>query len=240
MKSLLTIPLLSGFKTTVEKGQAVKVGDILARKTALPQQEKIPVSKILSVSPKKVVSYLRKKLGQEINKGEILAKKEGVLKSINILSPITGKIESVNFKDGTLLIVSREIQELIERAPIDAIVEEVDGDKITLSFEGKVMEVEDGRGERAIGSTLVFNKHIDIPDFASEVVDKIIIARSFTNGALAKLNALGASGVMSLEFYDDFPVMVKLTKEQYLELSKTSLPSVIVLGKKKRIIVPIK
>lgn len=239
MKSLLTIQLTPDLEVTIKKGSLVKAGDIIAKRSGKIHKEKIPLGKILSIDSKRITSFIVKKLGSKVKKGEILAKKEGMFKSVRVLSPFSGILESVDLKDGSLLLVSQEVTEVLETSPLDGFVEGATGEEITISFEGKVIEGEKGKGERAIGYSLVFKEHVDMHHFTSEVSGKIVIGKTFTEGARAKLNALGAKGLVSLEYYEDFPVSVKLSEKSLKELVNVHNKNIILLGQLNRIIIPV-
>lgn len=239
MKSLLTIELLPGMEIITQKGSKIKVGEPLAKKPLKVFKEKIPLSKILSIPPKKIISYLCRRLGTSVKKGEILAKKEGVLKNIHILSPRSGFIDSVDLKDGTLLLVSETDKEQIEKSPINGFVESITENQIVISFEGKVFCGEKGKGERIVSQTLTFENKVDMFDFASEVKDKIIIAKTITDGARAKLVTLGAVALVASEYYEDFPAMVVLSEKQLIELKSSKKGNIIILGEKKQVIIPL-
>lgn len=239
MKSFLTIKLSAGFETVVEKGKTVKSAEVIARKKIKEVKEKIPVAKILSISPKRVGSYLTKRLREKVGKGEILAKKDGILKSTRILSPSAGFIDSIDLTDGTLLFISEKSFEIVEKSPIDGMVEGVGSGEITLSFAGKLIEADQGRGGLAIGLPLVFEKKVDIDDFYSEVAEKIIIAKAFTEGGRAKLKALRALGLISLEYYDDFPILVKLNQKKWEQLVLPYQGKLVVFGERKQVFIPV-
>lgn len=239
MKSLLTIQLTSDLELTIKKGNHVKAGDVIAKRSAKLHREKIPLGKILSIDAKKIPSFLSKRLGSKVKKGEVLASKEGIFKSMRVLSPLSGVLESVDLKDGSLLLVSQTLNEITQTSPINGLVEGITSEEITISFEGKVIEAELGKGERVIGHSLVFEDNVDMHHFAGEVADKIVIGKTFSEGARAKLNALGAIGLISLEYYEDFPVLVKVFPKDLKELVAARNKNIILLGQLKSIIIPV-
>ncbi len=182
---------------------------------------------------------MTKRLREKLDKGEVLAKKDGILKSTRILSPSAGFIDSIDFTDGTLLFVCEKSFEMVERSPIDGLVEGIGSGEITLSFTGKLIEADQGRGGLAIGQPLVFEKKVDIEDFSSEVAEKIIVAKAFTDGGRAKLKALGALGLISLEYYDDFPILVKLNQKKWEQLILPYKGKLIIFGERKQVFIPV-
>lgn len=239
MKSLLTIQFPCPLEPVIKKGSLIKVGEVIARRRAKTHKEKIPLSQLLATSPSKITSFLTKNLGEKVKKGDVIASKEGIFKSIRVLSPFAGVLSEVDLKDGSLLLVSEGLTEIIEKSPIDGFVEGVTSEEITISFEGRVIEGEKGKGERVIGQSLVFEDHVDMHHFADEVASRIVIGKTFTEGARAKLNALGAKGLISEEFYDDFPLLVKVPPRDLKELQQLKNKNIILLGQLCRVIIPV-
>lgn len=239
MKSLLAIKLTPESQVLTEKGKKIKTGTVLAKKPAKVHKEKIPVGKILSINSKQITKYLKKKLGTPVSKGEVLAKRESIFKSIQILSPRNGFLDSVDLKDGTLLLVSETKEEQGLSSPVDGIIESISCEEIVISFEGKLITGEKGRGERVFGSVCVLAKAVDTLDFAYEVEEKIVIGKTFTEGARAKLNALGARGLISLEYYNDFPNLLTLSEKKLEDLMNKVPKKIILLGNLGQIIIPL-
>lgn len=239
MRSLLTISLAENFEVVVERGKNVRAGEILARKKSNIHKEKIPLTKILEVKPKDIASYLTKRLGTQVKKGEVIAHKKSLLKNIKILSPVSGIIDSVDLKEGTLLFITKVNEEYTEVSPVSGIIEGVTSEEITLSFKGKVLEAEKGKGEKVIGKAVKFPKHVDMLDFSYEVNGKIVIGKTFTDSARAKLKTIGATALVALEYYEDFPAAAKLADSQLKELLLREFNNLIVIGDKRKIIIPV-
>lgn len=86
---------------------------------------------------------------------------------------------------------------------------------------------------------IIFNvNQLDIFDFASEVSGKVVMAPLFTEGALSKLYALDAVGVISTQFYPQFPAIVVVEKDLYHKLAAVKPGKLILLGSQASIIIP--
>lgn len=239
MKSLLVIPIDNNLQIIVKKAQKVKAGEILAKRKVADYKHEIPLSKILKVKPQKIPSYITKKIGAKVLKGEIIAQKNGLFKNIQILSPAEGSIDSIDVKLGALYLKVKPNEEVYELSPLDSEVEDIRDNEIILAFEGKLIPADGGRGDRAIGVLLDLAKEVDVFDFGNEVCGKILFGKSFTEGARAKLLTLGSKGLISLELYEDFPINVKLNEKQLTKLSGISGKNIMILGEKKSIIIPL-
>ncbi len=238
MKTLLPVTLPHSAKITVKKGDIIKAGEKLARNAVETVKEKIPLSKILSVNPKKISQYLVIKLGSAVKRGQVLAKKSGVFKNIQILSPLNGTIDSIDLKEGTCLLTSHIGKESFEYSPVNGVIEEISHNRITISFDGIVIEAQKGTGDSVAGDVLVIDKDADMLDFSADVFDKIIICRSVSDSALAKLEALNVKALVTTHFYQDFISNVQLNNENYLNLLKKLKKHLIVIGRNNKVIVP--
>ncbi len=239
MNSFITISLVSNLIPIVEKGQKVKSGQVVAKSKLVSIKEKIPLAKILLVDPKKIISHLSQKIGSRIKKGDIIARKSGLFKSVSVKSPIEGTIDSVDLKSGDLFILTREVNNKIEVSPVDGSVDSTDNMQIKVAFEGKLYQGEKGRGKRIVAPIVIFKKVVDMSDFGSEVEGKIVIANSFSEAARSKMGALGVQGLISLESFDDFPSFVQLKKNYLEELVGIKTPQLIVHGDNKLVIIPL-
>lgn len=242
MQSHLILEFSSEFQIVVSAGEKVKAEQALARSKKKQVKEKIPLAQILDVQNKRIASFLEVSLGSHVKKGEVLAKKTNLFKNIKLLSPYDGVLESIDLKEGCL-ILTRDTTDgaKVESAPVDGVIEHVADNTITLAFNGRVIEALNGRGKRTFGKVHLFEHPVDMFDVTLEVEGKIAMAQSFTDSARAKLSALGSIGIVSFEYYEDESVSVSVSEEGYRELLeslKKGLP-LLILGEKKRIVVPI-
>jgi hypothetical protein len=239
MKSLLTIKLMSGCQLSVKKGKKVSPGDVLAFKKKSFIKEKLPLSVILSVKPAHITKYLSVRIGSMVNKGEILAKKESLFNKTAVFSPISGIIDSIDIKEGVVYIMSQSDNDHNEISPINGIIEGVNDEEITISFNGRVVEGVKGQGNQVRGKAHYYHNDLDVSGFASEVIDKIIIGPSFSDAARAKLKTLGARGLIANEFYSDFPNSLSLNEKQMKDIFTLKADWIILLGQSGKIIIPV-
>lgn len=238
MKSKLPIKLSSDFEIIIEKGNRVKAGDKIATRKKNKAEEKIPISHILSIKPSDIAKYLTRRVGARVKKGEIIAKKDSFVKTLRILSPHDATIASIDLKKGIISLESGEEMEEFEYAPIEGVIENILDGEVIFSVEGDVITGSKGQGETIYGDTLISLKHLDMFDFANEVKGKIIVAPEFTEGALAKLLALDAGGVVTTKFYSDFPVIVSVEPDLFHKILTIKPKKLVLLGEKKSIIIP--
>lgn len=238
MKSKLPIKLSSDFKAIAQKGTHVRAGDKIASRKKLKKEEKIPISTILSIQTSQIPKYLTRRVGSKVKKGEVIAKKDSFIKTIRIVSPFEGVIASIDLKKGILILESIRKDEEFTLSPIAGIIDDILEDKIILSVEGDVIQGTNGQGETSYGEVIISLKNLDMFDFASEVSGKIIMAPQFSEGALSKLYALDAAGLIATEFYSQFPQIVVVAPDLFDKLASIKPKTLILLGASGSIIIP--
>ncbi len=239
MKSFLTVLLKEGLLPVVKKGELIKEGAVLAKDGGRIHKEKILLSQLLQVEPAKISRYLTKKLGTQVNKGEVLAQKESFFKKIQVKSPLTGVLESVNLKEGTLML-SAQKPSLSQKSPIQAVVEKVSDEQIVLSFEGRIFKAEKSQGSVTVGLlTVIKKKMIDLFAFGGEVAEKIALGYLFAEEARVKLNVLGTKAIIAQDFYNDFPVAMKVATKVFQELVKFKNRKVVLQPENNCLVIPL-
>lgn len=100
--------ILTGGKGTiiVQLHQEVEPADILGEGITSSGFYTINLSKELGVNPNKALQYLKRKIGQTIYQGELVAQKEGIMKfsKKNILAPQDGILDFYDVNSGNLKI----------------------------------------------------------------------------------------------------------------------------------------
>lgn len=151
----------------------------------------LPIAKKLGVAPKKVIHYLTKALGEQVNVGETIAEKKGFLgftKQI-VESPIDGKLVSFNEDKGEVVIEGREEQEKKEG-------------KKKVKKEENEFEGVFGFG-KAEGEVIVIEETVTLKHIQKGIEDKVMVCKKITGkGVPFKLEALGGKGLIIAEAED--------------------------------------
>lgn len=187
----------------VHQGQTVKGEDIVAR-TALPGDvSTVNVAGLLGVPAEDVKSLMLKKVGDPINKDEILAQSKGffgIFKS-TVKSPITGTVESIS--DITGQVILREAPRPVEvSAYIDGVVSEVFAHQgVAVETEASLVQGIFGIGGETRGEIIVVVDNPSQP-LTREAIDesckgKIVIGGSIVDfETLQWAREIGAKGVV--------------------------------------------
>lgn len=199
---LITVPLTTTDHCLLKEGQDVDFETpFLKKKTE--SEVNISIAKNLNVSPQKIFHYLKKFVGETIEKDETLAVNKGIFSTKKIISKYSGLIKEINHSDGTITILSREETE----------------NTVNSFFKGKVnkikkneMSIEVGKGEQFPGKNIgqsfggkTFYADENL-DFNSEnVYNSIIVCENMTAYYRSKAEALGCRGFLSLsKLTEDF------------------------------------
>ncbi len=248
--TLLPVLLPEGFTPKVSVNDKLTAGQIIAEKKEKGIEEVIHVFQILHVSPKKIAKTLRKNLGDSVSKGDILAVKKGRLRlgTKKIISEFSGTIVKIDEEKGDVLIHTgigdRNLITII--SPVDGIVEICNNDKIVIKTDRQALLAKRSAGEEARGELFAIeDEEIDFSKITAEVAKKIVLGKNFAKGAIFKVFALGALGIVSAQIREsdfedleekgikspvlqieegDFDKLVKHNKKQvYLDPKNKSL-----------------
>ena len=126
MKSKINLPISSDIRLLIKEEEKIEAGTLLCEKKEDKFIEAIPVSALLKIPPSQILKYLKKKIGENIEAGTILAKKKSLFSSFLLKSPVEGLIKEVDLKKGTLNI-------LVQKTG--------NKDKFIFPFSGKIKKI---------------------------------------------------------------------------------------------------
>lgn len=252
----MTLPIPSGLRLLVKKNQKVKEGEIIAKRKASSQTKSYHLSKLISVSPKKVINYLEKKLGQKVKQGELVAQKKGLLgRSEKFIAPINGILDSLT-EDG-ILRIKKELAEEEIKAPFTGRVSAVTSNSVSFSFAAVEIKGSWGGGKKTTGYLMVIEgEDYDLFSLNRTCQEQIIVLRGkLPKGLWYKAISLGAVGFIAggladkslekeIEEGDDsLPVVVlgldgKISQEIWGELKKVNGKMALIDGQERRLLVP--
>lgn len=213
----LTIP--SHAKVFVHKDQRLAPGTNIAQYNLESFLKTIPAADMLKIKPQSITKYLRKGIGEHIEAGQVLIEKKGLLSSLVVKSPYTGKIDEVDLKKGTLVIASQESgNDNILITPFAAKVKDIQKNIITLEIEAILFEAENGAGEQSIGDLYIFSTDkLNVLEIHDEVEGTIVACKSISHDAAAKLDALECRGIIFSEQLEEAPLPWIQVKEPVLK-----------------------
>jgi len=193
---LVTIPIPEGTKCLLKPGEDVELGHPYL-KTGKDVTTTIPLSQKLGVSSSKIFRYMKKLVGDPIEKGEIIATKKTLLSEVHIKSENTGIIKEINHYEGTIVIVEKGEEHDIIGAFFKGTVEHVRKNEIDINLNG-AKEFEVKKPLVSFGGHFILLES----DKIAEMQDTVIFAESMTTYVLAKSEAMGANGYVTLTKVD--------------------------------------
>lgn len=187
----------------VATGETVRANQAVARAELPGKVYPLNLANQLSVAPDEIHEYLVKKVGDSIQKDEILAKNKPLMKwfKTEILSPITGVVESVSPVTGQVLL--REPPRVFELLGyVDGRIVEV------IPQQGVVVETDcslvqgifgiggETRGEIVIAVTSP-DEALEPRHFTAAMRGKVVVGGScISSDALARAKEVGVAGVV--------------------------------------------
>lgn len=226
----LPIKIPPDFEVVVKIEDKVKAGDVLAQKINPPSDVMIDAAGRFGISPKNIKSLLKKSPGDYVEKGEVLATKEGFFTDKKLVSEVRGTFAKYDGETGTVIIrLADEAEDTGDKdilSPLDGKVLMCDNDQIVLTTDKNVLVAEKGTGGAFRGLLMILEKKSDqqaeAEEIAGDAIGKVLFAPKFSREALAKASAIGVGGLLSLELID--------TDVEYLSEKRLNIPVLEVSG----------
>src|SRR3989339_1333749 len=192
---LITIPLSISDHCLLKEGQDVDFETPFLQKK-VEQEINISIAKNLSVPPQKIFHYLKKFVGESIEKNETIAINKGIFTTKKIVSKYSGLIKEINHSDGSITILSKTEAENTVNSYFKGKVKKISKNELTV-------EVSKGEQFSAKNVSQNFGGKIFYPnknsDFTTEnVFNSVVISETISSYFKSKAEALGTNGFLSL------------------------------------------
>lgn len=238
MAQVLSLKIPKKKKFFVKELEGVNQGSVLVEGEKKGRRETISITQVFKITPSQIFKVLVKKLGDKVQKGEILAKKEGIFGRTILKSPIDGRLVEASQVLGEVILEGKE-EKVIIKSPVSGRVREIKDEEIKIEFEGQVFEGKKGGGERVFGVIENLPFDVGVLDLSSSIVQKILVCQFFSPPVLAKSWALEAAGVVGTSYSSKqslFPFLV-VGKRDIEELKNYQGKKAILEPEEKRLIV---
>lgn len=196
-----------------EKDAKISKGQLIASGKISQKYLHLPAAKILKVKPPEVTHFLKVKVGDLIEPNQIIASRNDNNRKDGIITITeTGKLISVEEQKGEITL-GINLLDYEFKALGPGRISDYDREKIVIDYEGREIILDSGLGEAVFGELAgVVNEEEVNPIWLNESLDgMIILARSWGKIAAAKAAALGAKGILGINFQFDFTGEVKKT-----------------------------
>lgn len=194
---LLSLKLPNDTKLLVKAGQKLNFDTPFYRSKS-EVEFTIAIAGKLDVPPNKIFHYLKRFVGETVEKGSVVAVKKNLLSTKKVISEKAGVIKEVNHHEGVLIISCMEGAESDHMANIKGEVAEIKKNEIKIKIDNGI-EFPLKMASGGFGGKVLFVKSGNDHNLTeTDVQGKIIIARSLSEFFVIKLEALGASGIVTL------------------------------------------
>lgn len=191
---LINIPIAATDKVLLKEDQSVDFDTPFLQKK-IEEEVKISIAKNLNVTPEKIFHYLKKFVGESIEKDEIIASNKGLFTTKKIVSKYSGLIKEIDHSDGSITIISKTEAENTINSFFKGKVDKIKKNEISIEI-GKGEEFSAKNVTQNFGGKTFFTEN---SDFNSEnVTDSIVVCEDMTSYYKAKVEALGCQGFLSL------------------------------------------
>lgn len=194
-------------EVVVKAGDRVAWDQVVARTDLPGRVEMVNLANKLGVEPSELPQRLFKKVGDSIEKGEVLAKSKGLFGYFQspFRSPITGTLESISTATGQVILRSPP-RPISMSAYVDGIVEHVEsGQGVTIKTFGSLIQGIFGLGGETSGNLecianqadQLLDEHAIVPGHEGKVLvmGRIVTASMVRKAAQTGVSALIAGGI---------------------------------------------
>lgn len=218
----LPIQLPPGYSLLVASGDNVTAGQILAE----PQkgdEEIIEIPQMLGIPKEKVKNVLRKKPGDTVEEGDIIAQKNGFLGIDNdtIVSKVSGQVIRYERFTGNLIIqTSTQSRTTKIVSPVDGTVSLCNNEQIVIQTRKHVVQGTQGWGGKTRAKIFILeasfakDKTNVLYYLDNHAVGKIVVGNVFTRDMLIKSAGLGIKGIVCLQIAEEDREYIQSRQEQ--------------------------
>lgn len=246
----LTLYMPKNVRVAVKAGDEILVGqsliDASKRNNAIYN-----VAQLLKIAPKKVRSVIRKKGGEGVEKGDVLASKRSVINTKSIRAPFAGRVVGLDEERGEIEIAPTDFEKITVISPVHGTVRNIDEEKVDIDFNGVVVFAKQGMGSMRKGLLTIVSKadeDVLLTDIKEEHQNKVLQGGHFSRQIIQKAFGIGAASVLatSIDEGDFFHFeeakllntsLLLISTVDYNELTGYQGREAVVEGMHKRIII---
>ena len=193
---IINIPIPEDVKYLIQTGQTVNFDTQL-----IEIKERVDIaihiSQKLNIPSDKIFMYLKKFVGDDVNKGDILAEKKGFMTKQAVISEDEGIIKEVNHDSGEIVISATKGRENQIKAFFK-------GEVLDLKKNSLKLKVHDGHAFTLKQASADFGGELhylgDDSDLVSqEIAEKVLLAENINPYIKVKTEALGIRGYISFQ-----------------------------------------
>lgn len=203
--STITLPIPPYAKISVGTGDRITNKTTLAKISETHSSETIHLAKLLSVGSGKISKYLKKKIGEKIAAGEVIAEKKGLFSSSVVKSPINGTLTELDLSKGTVGLVrhSKEGKKDL-LSPVAGKVTAVGRDSLEIEISNPVFKAVTGEGTEVVANLKYLKgDEVGVLETHDNIEESVVLCKFAGSATLVKFSVLDVKGVVMLKIKGD-------------------------------------
>lgn len=223
MKNIINLPYPSSAQVMVTVEDRITLKTIIFKLNQNREDEIIHIAKLLGVSRKKIAKFMRKKIGDRVSSGEILASRQGIFSSSIIRSPISAVVGKLDLSEGTIgLIKSTNDLKTDFYSPVNGKVISIGKSAIEIEVENEIFQTLRGEGKEVKGDLKYIAKiEVGVLDSLDDIDNSIILCQSASEATLVKFSVLGVNGLIVTKIKREMVLpWVLVDDENFVKLEK--------------------
>lgn len=202
----LPISISEKDKLLIKAGQKVDFNTPLFEQ--VPRRDvHIIISDKIKVPSMKIFQYIKKVVGETIQKGEVLAEKKSLLSVTRYKSEWEGVLKEINHTDGSVVIETASVNTQVKNAFFCGVVGKIEKNIVYLEIE-KMKEYEAKEISSSFGGPIFILTKGDLNE--EMIQGRVIVAESVGEYAQIKIEALGCAGFITLKKLSEATVCPKV------------------------------
>lgn len=205
MSKTITLSISSEAKILVSSGEKITSKTPLVKFSEKVDHQTIHLAKLLGVPASKIPKFLKKKIGESVSAGDVIAEKKGLFSSSVVRSPLSGKLGELDLAKGTINLVKySEDQKDDLISPVSGKIVSVAKSYLEIEVDNPIFKAIKGDGNDTVGKLkYVGGSDLGTLDVDGDVEDCIILCKSVKEETLVKLQVLGTRGGIFLKIKDE-------------------------------------
>lgn len=240
MKNIINLPYPPFATILVAEGDNITPKTVLLKCDQNQESETIHIAKLLGVSSDKISKYMRKKTGEKITVGEILAERRGIFSSSFVRSPISGEIGRLDLSRGVLgLIKFANNSETDFSSFVHGKVISIGKSAIEVETENTIFQAVKGEGKDVKGELRYMVKaEVGVQDSFEIIEDSIILCQSASEATFVKFSVLGVKGLIVTKMKKEMVLpWVLVDGDNFVKLEKYKDQKIWLRPKDKQIVI---
>lgn len=190
---LIRIDIPDGVKCLLKAGQNVDFDtDFIERKTS--KEIIVHLAKKIGIRPTRIFQHLKKFVGENIKKGEIIAVKKNLFSTERFVCDEDGIIKEIDHNEGKIIIDCLSSKESIKKAFFKGEISEIKNNQIILNVkDGQEFNIKSASCD--FGGKVYYLKSGAV---AANIANKILLSEKITAYLQTKVEALGGIGFVNL------------------------------------------